>query len=111
METISYEEFKKMEIKIGKIISAEKIPDTDKLLKLFVDFNEVAPRQIVSGIALRVSDPAELIGRKFPFVTNLETRTIKGVESHGMIMAVVDDEGNFSFLEPTSEVKLGSRVS
>ena len=111
MEKITFEDFKKMEIKIGEIISVEKIPDTDKLLKLMVDFKEEAPRQIVSGIALRVSDPATLIGRKFPFVTNLEPRMIKGFESNGMIMAIIDDEDRFSLLEPTSEIKTGSRIS
>jgi methionine--tRNA ligase beta chain len=110
-DTISFEDFKKMVIKIGEIVSAEKIEDTDKLLKLKVDFNEGEPRVIVSGIALRVNDPQELVGRKFPFVTNLETRIIRGVESQGMIMAVVDDEEKFSFLEPSSPIKTGSRVS
>lgn len=111
MEKINYDDFKKMEVRIGEILSAEKIEGTDKLLKLMVSIGEEAPRQIVSGIALRVSGPEVLVGKKFPFVTNLEYRTICGVESQGMIMAVSDDEGRFSFLEPTSEIKTGTRVS
>ena len=111
MNIITYDDFKNMEIKIGEIISVEKIEETDKLLKLVVNFNEENPRQIVSGISLYVNDPAGLIGKKFPFVTNLESRVIRGIESQGMILAVIDDNDQFSFLEPTSEVKTGTRVS
>ena len=61
---ISYEDFKKVEIRVGKILSAEKIPETDKLLKLLVDFAEAAPRQIVSGISAYFPDPAVLVNKK-----------------------------------------------
>ncbi|MEI8338093.1 MAG: methionine--tRNA ligase subunit beta [bacterium] len=104
---ITYEDFKKVEMKVGQIISAEKIPDTDKLLKLSVDFAENAPRQIVSGIAMHFSDLTELVGKKCMFVTNLEPRTIKGFVSDGMILAVGDGE-SFSLLEPNSEIIPGS---
>ncbi|MFA6554556.1 MAG: hypothetical protein WCS89_03545 [Candidatus Paceibacterota bacterium] len=135
---ITYEEFKKVEIRAGKIISAEKIPDTDKLLKLMVDFGEMeevktAPavegivasipavegavkvvekvpkfRQIVSGIALKFPDTASLVGKTCMFVTNLEPRTIKGYESNGMIFAVSTNEGGFSLLEPNSTIPAGT---
>lgn len=105
---ISYDDFQKVEIKVGKVLSAEKIPDTDKLYKLFVDFAEPVPRQIVSGIALYVT-PEELIGKKFPFVTNLEPRMIRGNESNGMILAVNDPE-TFSLLSVKDAIKEGSRV-
>lgn len=111
MEKITYEEFKKMEIKIGEVMSAERVEGTDKLLKLMVNVGEENLRQIVSGIAERVESPEWLIGKKFPFVTNLQPRTIRGVESNGMIMALSDEEGRFSFIEPTSEIKTGTRVS
>ena len=104
---ITYDEFKKVEIKVGKIISAEKIPDTDKLLRLMVDFGEEAPRQIVSGIALYFPDPAVLVGRKSMFVSNLEPRTIRGFESNGMIFAVSSGEA-FSLLEPGADIPVGT---
>jgi len=105
---ITYEEFKKVEIRAGKILSAEKIPDTDKLLKLMVDFGETSPRQIVSGIALHFSDPAVLVGKTCMFVTNLEPRVIRGFESNGMLFAVSDDAGHFSLLEPNSSILPGT---
>jgi len=107
---ISYEDFKKMEIKIGKILSAEKIPDTDKLLKLSVSFNEEKPRQIVSGIAGYFPDPEVLVNKKCAFVANLEPRVIRGYESQGMILAVSNDEGAFSLLEVGEQVLEGVLV-
>ncbi len=104
---ISYEDFKKVEMKVGLILSAEKIPDTDKLLKLSVDFAEGSPRQIVSGIAIYFPDLSKLIGKKCMFVTNLEPRTIKGFVSDGMILAVGDGD-SFSLVEPNQEVLPGS---
>jgi methionine--tRNA ligase beta chain len=112
---ISYEEFKKVEVRAGKILSAEKIPDTDKLLKLSVDFNEKdeqgnpKPRQIVSGISLYFPDPAVLVGKTCMFVTNLEPRTIKGYESNGMLFAVSSPaDGAFSILEPGPGIPPGT---
>ena len=99
---ISYDDFAKVEIKTGKILSAEKIPDTDKLLKLSVDVAEPTPRQIVSGISMHFPDPTVLVGKTCMFVTNLEPRTIRGYESNGMIFAVSTAEGAFSLLEPVS---------
>jgi methionine--tRNA ligase beta chain len=106
--TISFEEFKKVEIRAGKILSAEKIPDTDKLLKLSVDIGELVPRQIVSGIALRYPDPTVLVGKTCMFVTNLEPRVIKGLESNGMLFAVSTPEGAFSLLEPNEDIPPGT---
>lgn len=106
---ISIDEFKKLEIKIGYIISAEKIADTDRLLRLSVDFSEENPRQIVSGISAYYPDPQVLVGKKCAFVTNLEPRVIKGLESQGMILAV-SGEDFFSLLETTGDVSPGSQV-
>lgn len=111
---ITYEEFKKVEVRAGKILSAEKIPETDKLLKLAVDFAEkdelgnLKPRQIVSGIALYFPDPAVLVGKTCMFVTNLEPRTIRGFESNGMLFAVSTGEGGFSLLEPNQTIPPGT---
>jgi len=105
---ISIDEFKKVEITIGTILTAEKVPDADRLLRLTVDFGEEKPRQIISGIAEYFPDPAALVGRQSPFVTNLEPRTIRGLESQGMILAVGVPEGVFSLMHPDHEVPPGS---
>jgi len=104
----TFEDFKKIEIRAGKILSAEKIPDTDKLLKLSVDFAETSPRQIVSGIATYFPDPAVLVGKVCMFVTNLEPRTIRGYQSNGMLFAVSTPDGKFSLLEPNTDIPPGT---
>ncbi|MEK7144476.1 MAG: hypothetical protein AAB794_01275 [Patescibacteria group bacterium] len=107
-EKISIEEFSKIEVKIGTVRSAERVPETDKLLRLMVDFNEDGgPRQIISGIAAYVSEPESLVGRQLAFVTNLEPRTIRGLESNGMLFAVGAHE-TFAFLTPDREVPSGT---
>ncbi|MBM2817577.1 MAG: methionyl-tRNA synthetase, methionyl-tRNA synthetase [Parcubacteria group bacterium] len=107
---IPYEDFKKAEIRIGKIISAEKIPNTDKLLLIKVDFAEEPPRQIVSGIAPYFPDPTSLVGVKCAFATNLEPRIIRGYESQGMILAVGGGDSPFSILKVDESAKEGSGV-
>ncbi|MCC2631170.1 MAG: hypothetical protein K0S38_979 [Candidatus Paceibacter sp.] len=106
---INYDEFSKVEITVGKILSAEKVPDTDKLLKLMVDFGEATPRQVISGIAMYHPDPQVLVGRKSMFVTNLEPRTIRGLESQAMIFAVSTDTA-FSLLEPSEDIPVGTKA-
>lgn len=107
MKTIVLEEFKEIEIRIGKILSAEKVANADKLLKLQVDFGEYS-RQIVSGIAESFT-PEELVGKSLPFIVNLEYRKFKGEESQGMLMAI-DSGGKTVLLEPSSEVVPGTEV-
>lgn len=105
---INIEEFSKIEVQVGTVKSAEKVPETDKLLRLVVDFNEeTGPRQIVSGIASYAPDPTALVGRQLAFVTNLEPRTIRGLESNGMLFAVGSDE-SFAFLVPDREIPPGT---
>lgn len=105
---ISIEEFSKIEVKVGTVQGAERVPETDKLLRLMVDFGEEAgPRQIVSGIAAYVSDPESLVGRQLAFVTNLEPRTIRGLESNGMLFAVGSGD-TFAFLTPDRAVPPGT---
>jgi len=106
---VNIEDFAKLDIKIGEIVEAEKIPDTDRLLKLRVDLGEESPRQIISGIAEYFPDPQRLVGRQAPFLTNLEPRTLKGYESQGMILAVSGEAG-FSLLNPSQEVQNGSPI-
>ena len=107
---ISIEDFKKIDIAVGKILSAEKVPETDKLLKLSVDMGEEKPRQIISGISLYFPDCSVLVGKKCMFVANLEPRIIRGLESQGMILAVAGEGGEFSLLEPNETIKAGTRA-
>ncbi|HKC14554.1 MAG TPA: methionine--tRNA ligase subunit beta [Patescibacteria group bacterium] len=105
---ITFEEFKKVEIRIGKVTKVEKVENADKLLKLQVDFGpEVGERQIVSGIAEYYSI-ADLEGKKLPFIVNLEPRKFKGVESQGMLMAV--DAEKPVLLTPVEDVAEGSEI-
>jgi len=107
-EQISIDEFSKIEVSIGTVKTAERVHDTDKLLRLTVDFNEESgPRQIVSGIAAYVPEPELLVGRQLAFVTNLAPRTIRGLESDGMLFAVGSDE-SFAFLTPDRTVPSGT---
>lgn len=105
---VTFEEFKKIEIKIGKVLSVEKIENADKLLKLTVDFGpEIGEKQIVSGIA-EYYETGDLEGKKLPFIVNLEPRKFKGVESQGMLMAVDADKP--VLLVPAEDVNQGSSI-
>lgn len=107
IDKISFEDFKKIEIKIGKILVAEKVEKSEKLLKLKVDFGEES-RQIISGVANEY-DPESLVDKSFVFITNLEPRQIMGLESQGMILAA-DVEGHAILLEPNQEVNPGTLI-
>lgn len=97
-DKISIDEFKKIEISIGEILSAEKVEGADRLLRLSVSFGEET-RQIVSGIAAYYPDPSTLVGIRCAFATNLEPRVIRGIESNGMILAASTEDGAFSLLK------------
>jgi methionyl-tRNA synthetase len=113
---ISYDDFTKVEMKVGKILSAEPVPKSSKLLKLSVSFGFVEKietpvvRQIVSGIAKYFPDIQVLVGKKCMFVTNLEPRPLMGLESNGMILAVSTEDGKFSLLEPNDSIPEGTKV-
>lgn len=105
---ITIDDFSKIRVQVGTVKSAERVPETDKLLRLMVDFNEESGlRQIVSGIAAYVSLPQDLVGRQLSFVTNLAPRTIRGLESNGMLFAVGSDD-SFAFLVPDRIVAPGT---
>ncbi len=107
--SISYDYFAKLEIKIGTITEVEVVEGTDKLLKLTVDVGEEASRQIVSGIREFFTDYSELVGKQCPFLVNLEPRTIRGLESQGMILA--GGEGDlFTLLHPAVSVPPGTLI-
>lgn len=108
---ITYDDFARVEMRIGEIKAVEVVEDADRLLKLTVDLGEEAPRQIVSGIRAYFPDLEVLVGKKCPFVANLEPRTIRGLESNGMIMAAHTDADQFSLLEVASEIPAGTKIS
>jgi methionyl-tRNA synthetase len=116
MEYVTYEEFKKMDIRLGTIREVEPVPETDKLLKFQIDFNEQDEegnsklRQIVSGIHEFYPEYQALIGKQVLYIVNLEPRTIKGVESNGMLIAVDGNDGKPVFLVPEVEAPVGSKV-
>lgn len=108
---INIEDFKKIEIKLGQILSVEKVVDTDKLLKLIVDIGEEKERQIISGIALYFENIQDLVGKKCMFVTNLEPRSIRGLESNGMILALSTENGQFALIGPDDlSIPLGTSL-
>ncbi len=138
MTEITFDEFKKAEIKIGTILSAEKVPNADKLIRLTIDLGpklvviapvaEVLPegeealivqtettepvqdiRQILSGIAEHYPDPSVLVGKQVPVLANLPTRTIRGYESQGMVLYAVG-EGFLTTVGPDHEIPAGTNV-
>ncbi len=109
MEHISIDEFKKVEARIGKVRAAEAVEGSEKLIKLSLDFGDAEPRQILSGIRQWYT-PESLVGKQLLFVTNLAPRSMMGLESNGMLMAVDGADGASVFLVPETEVPNGSKV-
>lgn len=115
METINYDDFKKLDIRIGKILEVEIVEDADKLIRCQVDVGDtdeegsVMPRQILSGIREYIEDPQILVGKSFPYLVNLEPRVIRGFESQGMILAGIH-EGTLMLLEPSTDVPPGTKI-
>ena len=116
MEKVTYEEFKKMDIRVGRVVAVEAIEGADKLLKFQIDFGEVdeegksQPRPIVSGLKEFYPNYIDLVGKQLLYIVNLEPRTIKGIESQGMLLAVDGADGIPVFLVPESGVNPGSKV-
>ncbi|RYY65241.1 MAG: methionine--tRNA ligase subunit beta, partial [Chitinophagaceae bacterium] len=106
---IQFDDFAKIDLKVGTIVSAEKVEKADKLLKLQVDLG-VETRTIVSGIALHF-DPATIVGKQVTVVTNLAPRKMRGIESNGMILMAQDVDGKLKFVNPDEAVQNGSGVS
>lgn len=89
---ISYDDFAKLDIRIGTVLAAELVPETDKLIKCTIDFGELGTRTIVSGIA-QWKNPEELVGKQLPYIVNLAPKMLRGVESQGMLLAASDEAG------------------
>jgi len=87
---IGFDDFAKVELKVGLVRAAVRVPKADKLLRIEVDVGEPEPRTIVAGIAASYPDPAELVGRRIVVVANLEPRALRGITSQGMLLAAGD---------------------
>ena len=105
---ISIEDFKKAELKIAKILSAERVEGSEKLIKLRVSLGE-EERQLVAGIG-KAYEPEALIGKEIVIVANLEPRTLMGEESQGMLLAASEGDGLPVLLAPEREIAPGSSV-
>jgi methionyl-tRNA synthetase len=105
---ISFSDFEKLDLRIGKILEATSVPESKKLIKLVVDFG-VERRQAVAGIHKYYS-PEELVGKKCVFLLNLQRRMIAGIESQCMILAAEDELGNVSVLQPEKDLIEGSEI-
>ena len=108
MDEIPYEDFAKLDIRVGTVTAAEPVLGADKLIKCTVDFGELGIRTIVSGIA-QWKIPQELVGRQFPYVVNLAPRSLRGVESQGMLLAASDEAG-VALITPERELPPGTRL-
>jgi methionyl-tRNA synthetase len=103
------DDFAKIEIKIGTILTVDYIEGADKLLRLTIDFGEAEPRQILSGIR-KYYTPEELVGKQCPFVVNLAPRTMKGLTSYGMILAARTGDDQLALLHPNIPTDVGAHV-
>jgi methionyl-tRNA synthetase len=106
---IAFDDFAKIELRVGTIIAAEKVEKADKLLKLEVDLG-TEKRVIVSGIAQHF-DPVAIVGKQVTVVANLAPRKMRGIESNGMILMAEDADGKLQFVNPDEKVENGSGVS
>lgn len=105
---ITIDDFAKVEIRLGTVLSVDVVPDADKLYILKVDLGEDVPRQILSGIR-EYKQPEDLLGKQFPFVTNLAPRMLRGHESQGMILA--GSAGDIlALLSPTHTLPNGTKL-
>jgi methionyl-tRNA synthetase len=107
-ETIEYDDFAKLDIRVGTVLECIKVPKADKLLQLRID-DGLQKRTIVSGIA-HYYQPDELIGKQICFIANLAPRKLKGIVSEGMILSAEDADGNLAAILPDKAVKPGSEV-
>jgi methionine--tRNA ligase beta chain len=106
---INFEEFKKVDLRVAKIISAEKIEESEKLIKLTLNLGEeIGERTILAGIS-KFYEAEELLGREIVMVVNLEPKKMMGMESQGMLLAAVEN-GKPTLLHPDSEVSPGTKV-
>ncbi len=107
-EEITFAEFQKLDLRIGKIIEATQVPESKKLLKILVDFGS-EKRQAVAGL-LKYYKPEEMVGKKCVFLLNLQRRVLAGIESQCMVLAAEDEAGNVVVLQPEKDMVEGSKI-
>ncbi len=105
---ITYDDFAKLDIRIGTVVAVEKIENADKLLKCTIDFGDMGQRTIVSGIA-EWKSADDLVGKQLPYIVNLAPRMLRGVESQGMLIAASDEQG-VALITPEREVPRGTKL-
>lgn len=105
---IAFDDFAKLDLRVGKVLECIKVPKADKLLQFLID-DGMGKRTIISGIAAWYK-PEDLVGKQVCFVANLEPRKLKGVESHGMLLSVEDSDGTLSLIQPPKDVTPGSQI-
>ncbi|RNC66949.1 methionine--tRNA ligase [Proteiniphilum sp. X52] len=108
-ETIQFDMFEKLDIRVGTVLECEKVPKTDKLLRFLLD-DGLKKRTILSGIAAYYPNPEELIGKQVCFIANLEPRKMRGLLSEGMILSAEKSDGSLALVAPTRDVQPGSQV-
>ena len=107
-EEITFAEFQKLDLQIGKIIEVTQVPESKKLIKILVDFGS-EKRQAVAGL-LKYYKPEELVGKKCVFLLNLQRRVLAGIESQCMVLAAEDEAGNVVVLQPEKDMVEGSKI-
>lgn len=105
---VSFEEFQKLDLRVGKIVEASQIPGSRNLIRIMADFGS-EKRQAVAGL-LQWYQPQDLVSKKCVFILNLKKRKVMGVESQCMILAAEDDKGNVTVLQPEKDVVEGSKI-
>jgi methionyl-tRNA synthetase len=106
---IQYDDFAKLDLRIAKVITCEKVEKADKLLKLTLEVG-TETRTVVSGIALHFT-PEEVIGKSVLYLANLAPRKMRGIESQGMILMAENSDGKLYFMQPSANIDSGSGVS
>lgn len=105
---VSFEDFLRLDMRVGKVVEAEQIPGSRNLIKMIVDFGS-EQRQSVAGL-LRYYKSEELVDKKYAFVLNLQRKKMMGVESQCMILAAEDTKGNVILIKPEKDVEIGSKI-
>lgn len=108
-DTIEFETFEKLDIRVGTVLECEKVPKTDKLLRFLLD-DGLNKRTILSGIAAYYPNPEELIGKQVCFIANLAPRKMRGIMSEGMILSAENSDGTLALVSPSKDVNSGSQV-
>mgnify|MGYP001136893618 FL=1 len=108
MAEIPFNEFMKLDMRVGKVVEAQQIAGSKNLIRMIVDFG-TEKRQSVAGL-LQWYKPEELVGNKYAFILNLQRRKFMGIESQCMIFAAEDNKGNVVLIKPEKDVAVGSKI-